>query len=157
FPTNTVRNRDRYQANATAQYYVDQALGGRHELRFGFDNSHAVVKNENTRVDDVRAFYNSTLTPRSQTVEIYGTPVVVLAALDVLALFSQDSYTVKRLARTGGLRWERLEGYLPEQSSPPSVFYPTIQRSFPEARDIVLWHTAGPRASAVYDVAGDGK
>src|SRR5262249_28356423 len=40
FPTNTVRNRDRYQANATAQYYVDQALGGRHELRFGFDNSH---------------------------------------------------------------------------------------------------------------------
>ncbi len=23
--------------NATAQYYVDQALGGRHEFKFGFD------------------------------------------------------------------------------------------------------------------------
>ena len=157
FPTNTVRNRDRYQANATAQYYIDQALGGRHELRFGFDNSHAIVQNENTRVDDVRVFYNSTLTPRSQTVEIYATPLVDRSALDVLAIFAQDTYSVKRLTLTGGLRWERLEGYLPEQSSPPSVFYPTIQRSFPEAGDLVLWHTAGPRASAVYDVTGDGK
>jgi hypothetical protein len=157
FPTNTVRNRDRYQSNATAQYYVDRALGGRHELRFGFDNSHAVTKNENTRVDDVRTFYNSTLTPRSQTVEIYATPLIDLSALNVLAIFAQDSYSVKRLTLTGGVRWERLEGYLPEQSSPPSAFYPTIQRSFPEARDLVLWHTAGPRASAVYDVTGDGK
>jgi hypothetical protein len=157
FPTNTVRNRDRYQANATGQYYIDQALGGRHELRFGFDNSHAVTQNENTRVDNVRAFYNSTLTPRSVSVEIYATPLIDLSALDVLALFAQDSYSVKRLTLTGALRWERLEGYLPEQSSPPSVFYPTLQRSFPEVRDLVLWHTAGPRASAVYDVTGDGK
>ncbi len=48
FPTDTIRNRDRYQANATGQYYVDQALGGRHEFKFGFDYSHAVTKNENT-------------------------------------------------------------------------------------------------------------
>ena len=157
FPTNTVRNRDRYQANATGQYYVDQALGGRHELRFGFDNSHAVTQNENTRVDDVRSFYNSTLTPRSVSVEIYATPLVDLSALDVFALFAQDSYSVNRLTLTGGVRWERLEGYLPEQSSPPSVFYPTLQRSFPEVRNLVLWHTAGPRASAVFDVTGDGK
>jgi Carboxypeptidase regulatory-like domain/TonB-dependent Receptor Plug Domain len=157
FPTNTVRNRDRYQANATGQYYIDQALGGRHELRFGFDNSHAVTRNENTRVDNIRAFYNSTLTPRSVSVEIYATPLIDLSALNVLALFAQDSYSVRRLTLTGGLRWERLEGYLPEQSSPPSVFYPSLQRSFPEARNIVLWHTAGPRASAVYDVTGDGK
>jgi hypothetical protein len=157
FPTDVIRNRDRYQANATAQYYVDQALGGRHELRFGFDNSHAVTQNETNRVDQVRVFYNSTLTPRSQNVEIYATPLIDLSALDVLAIFAQDSYSVKRLTLTGGIRYERLEGYLPEQSSPPSVFYPSIQRSFPEARNLVLWHTAGPRASAIYDVTGDGR
>jgi hypothetical protein len=157
FPTDVIRNRDRYQANATAQYYVDQALGGRHELRFGFDNSHAVTQNETNRVDQVRVFYNSTLTPRSQNVEIYATPLIDLSALDVLAIFAQDSYSVKRLTLTGGIRYERLEGYLPEQSSPPSVFYPSLQRSFPEARNLVLWHTAGPRASAIYDVTGDGR
>jgi hypothetical protein len=64
---------------------------------------------------------------------------------------------VRRLTLTGGLRWERLEGYLPEQGSPPSVFYPNLQRSFPEARNLVLWHTAGPRISGIYDVTGDGK
>ena len=43
-----IRNRNRYQANATAQYYVDQALGGRHEFKFGFDYTHAVT----TQPDD---------------------------------------------------------------------------------------------------------
>jgi carboxypeptidase family protein/TonB-dependent receptor-like protein len=157
FPTDVVRHRTRYQSNATGQYYIDQALGGRHEIRFGFDNSHAVTKNETRRVDDVRTFYNSTTTPRAQTVEVYATPLFDASALNVLALFAQDSYSVRRLTLVGGVRWERLEGYLPEQSSPASVFYPNIQRSFPEARDLVLWHTAGPRVSAVYDVTGDGK
>ena len=154
FPTDTIRNRDRYQANATAQYYIDQALGGRHELRFGFDNSHAIVQNENTRVDDVRTFYNSTLTPRSQTVEIYATPLVDRSALDVLAIFAQDTYSVKRLTLTGGLRWERLEGYLPEQSSQPTCPINTLNAP-PEKGD-GAWHTRA-RASAVYDVTGDGK
>ncbi|PYQ74201.1 MAG: hypothetical protein DMG01_21240 [Acidobacteria bacterium] len=156
-PSEVIRHRDRYQANATAQYYIDQALGGRHELRFGFDHSHAVTQNETHRVDNVRPFYNSTLTPRSQTVEIYATPLIDLSALNVTALFAQDSYSLKRLTLTGGVRWERLEGYLPAQSSPASVFFPDIQRSFPDVRNLVLWHTAGPRISAIYDVTGDGK
>src|SRR5207244_2567685 len=89
--------------------------------------------------------------------EIYATPLIDLSALDVLAIFGQESYSVKRLTLTAGLRWERLEGYLPEQSSPPSVFYPNLQRSFPEVRNLVRWRTGGPRVSAVYDVTGDGK
>ncbi|MBI3490331.1 MAG: TonB-dependent receptor [Acidobacteria bacterium] len=59
FPTDTIRNRDRYQANATGQYYVDQALGGRHEFKFGFDYTHAVTQNQNRRVDDVTTTYTS--------------------------------------------------------------------------------------------------
>jgi hypothetical protein len=156
-PSEVIRNRDRYQSNATAQYYVDRALGGRHEIRFGFDHSHAVSKNETHRVDDVRPFYNSTTTPRSQTVEIYATPLIDLAAVNVTALFAQDSYSVDRLTLTGGVRWERLEGYLPEQGSPASVYFPTIPRTFAEVRDVVLWHTAGPRVSGIFDVTGDGK
>jgi hypothetical protein len=64
---------------------------------------------------------------------------------------------VKNLTLIGGLRWERLEGYLPEQSSPPSQWFPNIQRNFDEVRNAPLFHTAGPRVSAVYDVQGDGK
>src|SRR5262249_10072244 len=50
-PSQVVRHRDRFQSNATGQYYVDQALGGRHEFKFGFDYTHAVTKNETTRPD----------------------------------------------------------------------------------------------------------
>jgi hypothetical protein len=156
-PNEVIRNRDRYQSNATAQYYVDRALGGRHEVRFGFDHSHAVSKNETHRVDDVRPFYNSTAAVRAQTVEIYATPLIDLSALNVTALFAQDSYSINRLTVTGGVRWERLEGYLPEQGSPASTFFPSIPRTFNEVRDVVLWHTAGPRISGIFDVTGDGR
>jgi carboxypeptidase family protein/TonB-dependent receptor-like protein len=156
-PSEVIRHRNRYQANATGQYYVDQALGGRHEIRFGFDYSHATSQNETHRVDQVQTFYNSTLTPRSQTVNIYATPLIDIEAVNVAALYAQDSYTVKRFTLTAGVRWERLEGYLPAQSSPASVFFPDIPRTFAEVRNIALWHTAGPRVSGIYDVTGDGK
>jgi carboxypeptidase family protein/TonB-dependent receptor-like protein len=165
FPTNTVRHRDRYQANTTGQYYVDQALGGRHEFKFGFDYSHAVTRNETSRVDDAVTTFTSAgggFTP--QNVTLYATPQNDATALNVLALFAQDSYSIKRLTLVGGVRFEQLEGYLPSQSSPASQFanagiggFAAQPRSYDEVRDIVKWNTAGPRVSAIYDVSGDGK
>jgi len=152
----TERWRDRYQANATGQYYLDEWLGGRHEFKFGFDHAHAPVENRVSRFDDVDLTYSST-TGRSQFVTIFGTPFYSKSAVDVTALYAQDSYSVGRLTLTGGVRWERLEAYLPEQSSPASAYFPNLQRSFPEQRDIVLWHTAGPRVSAAYDLFGNGQ
>src|SRR5262249_25205024 len=60
--------------------------------------------------------------------------------------------------------FESLEGYLPEQSSPPSPFatagiggFAAQPRQYQEIRDVVKWNTVGPRISAVYDLMGDGK
>jgi hypothetical protein len=160
-----IRNRNRYQANATAQYYVDQALGGRHEIKFGFDYTHARETNQTTRIDDVGLTYTSasgSFVP--QNVQLFATPQNDARALNVGALFVQDSYSTKRLTVIGGLRFEHLNGYLPEQSSPPSRFaaagiggFAGQGRSFPENPDIVVWNTVGPRVSAVVDVTGDGK
>jgi hypothetical protein len=165
FPTDVIRNRDRYQANTTGQYYVDQALGGRHEFKFGFDYSHAVTRNQTRRLDDVALTYTSAsgaFVP--QNVTLFATPQNDATALNVLALFAQDSYSVKRLTVIGGVRFEQLEGYLPSQSSPASRFaaaniggFAAQPRSYDEIRDIVKWNTAGPRVSAIYDVTGDGK
>src|SRR2546422_5166570 len=109
--TEVIRNRDRYQSNATGQYYVDQALGGRHEFKFGFDYSHAVTRNQTHRVDDVDPRYDSS--GGRATVELFATPQNDATALNVLALFAQDSYSVRRFTVTGGVRFEQLEGYLP--------------------------------------------
>ena len=82
----------------------------------------------------------------------------------MLALFAQDSISVKRLTVIGGVRFEQLEGYLPAQSSPASPFadanvggFAAQPRSYAEIRNIVKWNTAGPRVSAIYDLKGDGK
>jgi carboxypeptidase family protein/TonB-dependent receptor-like protein len=156
FTTGTERWRDRYQINATGQYYVDQWLGGRHEFKFGFDNTHAPVENRVVRFDDVDLQYSSA-TGLSQFVTLYGTPFFSKTAVNVSALFAQDSYSIKNLTVTGGLRWEGLEGYLPEQGSPPSRFFPNLVRSFPEQRDIISWNTIGPRISGAYDLRGNGR
>ena len=55
------------------------------------------------------------------------------------------------------MRWERLNGYLPEQSSPASRFFPNLTASFPEQPDVVNWSTVGPRISAAYDIMGNGR
>ena len=165
FPTDTIRNRDRFQANTTGQYYVDQALGGRHEIKFGFDYSHAVTKNQSRRVDDVTTtFTTASGAFAAQNVNLFATPQNDATALNVLALFAQDSYSVKRLTFIGGLRFEQLEGYLPAQSSPASQFaaagiggFAAQPRSYDEIRNVVKWNTVGPRANLVYDVTGDGK
>lgn len=163
--TEVIRNRDRYQANATGQYYFDQALGGRHELKFGFDYSHAVTRNETHRVDDVNTTYTSAsgaFVPVNLT--LHATPQNDATALNVLALFLQDSFSLKRFTLVGGVRFEQLEGYLPEQSSDASRFatagiggFAAQPRSYDEIRDVVKWSTFGPRASVIFDVTGNGR
>ena len=156
FNTGTERWRDRYQANATAQYYLDEWLGGRHEFKVGFDHAHAPIENRVVRFDDVDLQYSSA-TGLSQFVTLYGTPFFSKTAADATSIYAQDSYSIKNLTITGGVRWERLEGYLPEQGSPPSPFFPNLTRSFPEQRDIINWHTLGPRISGAYDLRGNGR
>lgn len=90
------------------------------------------------------------------------------------SLYVQDSYSIQRLTLVGGVRWERVEGWVPAQSNPPSQWFPegmvlppvtirgvartyTVRRSFDEIREIPLWKNAGPRFSAAYDLAGNGK
>src|SRR5687767_9927311 len=114
------------------------------------------VENRAVRLDDVDLSYNST-TGLSQNVTMYGTPFYSKTALDVLALYAQDAISWNRLAVTGGLRWENLWGYLPEQSSPPSRLFPNLNRSWPKVDDVVNWTTVGPRISFAYDVRGNGQ
>ncbi len=154
--TGTERWRDRYQINSTGQYYLDEALGGRHEFKFGIDYSHMPVENRVSRFGDVDLTYSSA-TGLSQNVTMFGTPFYSKTALDVLALYAQDSVSWNRLTVTGGLRYENLWGYLPEQGSPASAFFPSLQRQWPKVDDLVNWHSVGPRISFAYDVMGNGR
>jgi len=162
YTANTVRHRPRLQINTTANYYVDHAIGGRHEFKFGFDQTHAAGHQEVTRFDDLTANWASA-TNSAATVTLYATPFNTATTLNVTALFVQDSYSIKRLTVTGGLRYEHLNAYLPDQSSPATRWtalgipaFQSVPRTL-SRMDVVTWNTTGPRLSAAYDLMGDGR
>ena len=72
-----------------------------------------------------------------------------------LALFTQDSWTRKRLTLNLGLRFETLNGYVPEQHLAAGRFIGA--RDFAPVYDTPNWKDLSPRTGAVYDLFGTGR
>jgi hypothetical protein len=169
--------RERLQASSNFQYFIPELAGGRHEIRAGIDNAYTPENVTLRRNDDVQLEYrsqpSSTAPAGAARVILSNTPLEQKRAVMNTALYVQDSYSWRNLTLVGGVRWERVEGWLPAQSSPPSRWFPegmqipvtilgqsttyTIQRSFEEVRHAPLWYHFGPRFSAIYDLRGDGR
>jgi len=107
-------------------------------------------------------------------VNIFNSPLHVERAVMNTAIYGQDAYSIGRLTVFGGLRWERVEGYLPAQSTPDSQYFPdglvfrnvpingvvqnyTVRKQFDEVRQDPLWHNFAPRVSGTFDLKGNGK
>jgi hypothetical protein len=166
-----VMDRRRLELSSNWQYFLPQALGGRHEFRVGFDNAYTPETVDLAINDDVRLTYRSA--PSAQgapagpvTVQQFNTPLQQKRAVQITSLYGQDTYSIGRLTAVGGVRWERVEGWLPKQSDASSRYFGdgtvispafTAQRSFDEVRNVPLWHNAGPRGSLIYDLSGNGK
>ena len=166
--------RRRLQAIANWQYYQANLLGGRHEFKGGFDNGYTPEDVDTIRVDDVNVTFRSQPAPAASTVTIFNTPLHQKRAVMSTALYGQDSYTRGRLNVIGGIRWERVEGYLPAQVTPASRFFPdgllfqgvsinnviqnfTVKKSFDAVKADPLWYDWAPRVAATYDLFGNGK
>jgi len=166
--------RRRVQAIANWQYYVPQLLFGRHEFKGGVDNGYTPEGVDTTRVDDVSLVFRSQPTPTASTVQIFNSPLHQERAVMTTALYGQDSYSIGRLNVIGGIRWERLEGYLPAQTTPASRYFPdgllfqgvnisgvvqnyTVRKQFDAVREDPLWYSWAPRVAGTFDVFGNGK
>lgn len=150
-------NRKRLQASLNLQYFVANAIGGRHELRLGLDYSHTPTTTTVHRTDDLNLTFRSQPTQTAASVQFFNSPVDSKQTVDVMAVFAQDSYSVKNLTLNLGARYEHVEGYLPEQSSAPSRWFPNATRSFSAIHDTPNWNTIAPRLSLIYDLGGKGK
>jgi hypothetical protein len=166
-----IMDRRRLEVSSNWQYFIPKALGGRHEFRAGFDNAYTPETVDLAINDDVRDTYRSLPSAQGQpagpvSVQLFNTPLIQKRAVMITSFYGQDTYSYKRMTAVGGIRWERVEGWLPPQQDPGSQFFPdgtvisptfTVQRTFPEIRDVPLWHNTGPRGSLIYDLRGDGK
>jgi hypothetical protein len=169
--------RRRLQVSSNWHYYVPELFGGRHEFRAGFDNAYTPEDVDVFRNDELNSRWRSAAsgsTPAGPVdVTLFNSPLHLKRAVMTTALYLQDSYSYRRLTVTGGIRWERVEGWIPDQSNPPSRWFPpgtvinttvagqtipyVVRNEFEEVRNIPLWKNAGPRVNAVYDLFGNGK
>jgi hypothetical protein len=72
------------------------------------------------------------------------------------ALYAQDRWTLRRLSLQGGLRFEHLGDYFPQQSMGPNNFLPNAI-IFPAQSGPLNQKDLMPRFGASYDVFGTGK
>ncbi len=175
--------RRRLTINSNWTYYVPQLLGGRHEIKGGFDNSYTPEDVTTERVDNVNLTYRSFATSATQPagpvqVAIFNSPTFVKRAVMNTALYVQDTYAIGRLTAIAGIRWERVEGYLPPQEHPSSEYFPSgtvinglnvalntggiltqyaVPDTFAEVRNAPLWKNFAPRLSLTYDLTGRGR
>ena len=166
--------RRRSEVVSNWQYFVPSWLGGRHEFRLGFDNGYTPETVTTTRVGDVNLTIDSSKATQQQTVRLFNTPTVVNRAVNSTALYGQESYSMNRLTAVAGLRWERVEGFLPPQTVQTGEFFPpgtvingltingvanqsyTVQSNFGAVHDDPLWYNFAPRFSLTYDLTGHG-
>ena len=80
------------------------------------------------------------------------------AALNHDALFINDTLAVGRFTVSGGFRYDRYHGWLPEQEQLAATVGPVSvpADTFPEEH-FFTWNLVAPRVGVVYDLTGDGK
>jgi hypothetical protein len=74
----------------------------------------------------------------------------------MFALYAQDRWTISRLSLQGGLRFEHLGDYFPQQQMGPNIFLPTAL-VFPAQDGPLNQKDLMPRFGASYDVFGTGR
>jgi hypothetical protein len=177
--------RRRVQFTSNWNYFVSELLGGRHDFKFGFDHGYTPEDVTTTRVDNVNLTWRSVAGTATQpagpgNVTIFNSPTLVKRAVTNSAIYGQDSFAVWRLNIIGGVRYERVEGYIPPQTHESSQYFPTgttisglnvalnnppgarlttyvVKDSFDEVKNAPLWKNWAPRASVTFDMLGTGK
>jgi hypothetical protein len=89
-------------------------------------------------------------------VQIKNTPTFAVTNLKAdVGVFLQDSWTIRRLTLSPGLRFEWFNSEVPAQSVPAGRFVPA--REFDAIRDLPNWKNWAPRLGVAFDVFGDAR
>jgi hypothetical protein len=125
---------------------------GSHNIKVGMQHDSGNQGNQYTMNADLVQLYQN---GAPYAVTAYNTPVRNWANLNRnVGIYGQDSWTMKRLTVSYGLRWENWSTGVRLQAMTPGRFVDA--RAFgPE--DLPPWKTLSPRTGVAYDLFGNGK
>ena len=127
---------------------------GSHNFKIGFADSFGPVHVFDERQADlVENFVNG----RANSVAVASTPGNTFDTVKFdFGYYVQDSWTIKRLTLSPGLRVDNFNSYIEDTAVPAGRFVPA--RFFPARQNVPNWiGYMAPRLSAAYDVFGDGR
>jgi hypothetical protein len=142
-----------FQAKSQNYRAAVSYVTGSHAVKVGFTLQAADRSSQtySTAGDVAYTFLNGV--PKSLTE--YTTPYVVALHNEMLGLYAQDQWRVKRLTINAGLRYDHLNESIPATNLPAVQF--VGPRIFPAMSDVPNWNDLNPRLGAVYDLFGTGK
>ena len=145
---------NRTEATRAIYAFSTSYVTGSHNLKVGVQHAGGPSDNYSERNADLQQNYSN---GRPSTVTVYNTPVITRGRVNRdLGIYAQDSWTIKRLTVSPGLRVEYFNSSMKETSMPAGRFVPA--RFFTEQTDLPNWkNDLAPRLSAAYDVFGDGR
>jgi hypothetical protein len=129
-------------------------VSGSHAFKVGVQDRWGYAEDIRTNIngDLIQQYQNG----RPATVNILNTPFN--NAVDVnadLGVYVQDTWTMKRLTISPGLRWDHFNSSIPEQTVAAGRFVPA--RHFDPIPDVPNWNNVSPRIGASYDLTGKGR
>ena len=163
-------DRDRKQLTGAATYFVDTARGS-HTVKFGAEmlkeqQWFGVLQGVGGNIEHVynNGASNQVIFRIPTATQVGGLKdndeghLTTRNALDSTSAFINDTWTVGRLTLNGGVRWDRYQGWLPEQNQLGAVVGPVVleSKTFAET-DLFTWNVFAPRIGVVFDLVGDGR
>jgi hypothetical protein len=134
---------------------------GAHNFKTGIQYQRGTFYHTVDANGDLYQVYRSNTTgvpfTRPDTVVVRNTPLAKYGErLNYDAgIYAQDTWTLKRLTMTAGIRYEWLNAQVEPASSPNGRFVPA--RSFDAIKDLPNWSDPAPRFAMVYDLFGNSK
>ena len=140
---------ERHQARSSMSYAT-----GKHQLKVGVDLNWE--RQDSTRPNEYPNGSYTLLFNRGVPNELrtYNTPTDPTDLLYNQAAFFTDTWSLKRVTLSYGIRWERYHNFIPEQTKAAGQF--SSAQTFAPI-DVLTWKGVRPRIGANWDVTGDGK
>jgi hypothetical protein len=128
-------------------------VSGSHSFKVGFQDRWGVRGSDRQVNGDINQLYR-TAVPFS--VQVLNTPITQRSQVNAdLGVYLQDTWTIKRLTLSPGVRWDYFNASFPAQDAPAGRFVP--ERHFGAVENIPNWNNIVPRFGASYDVTGQGR
>ena len=148
--------RPQYSVALSAEQYVDQAFGGSHEVKGGFEYRHAPVTTIQNFPNDAVKVYNDA----GEWTEVWlFSERNEKKVVKRLSIFAKDLYSFDRWTLNLGFRYDRQWGNNRPGVSPANQYVPEIipALDFPGQESAFTWNNIVPRLGLTYDIFGDGK